>query len=200
VKKNRNLIYFPAVFAAGFLVGVFFSAWKLDTATRPAPAPSAAAGRQTQESELKTRITGLERLLEANPNNQQALIQLGNDYLDSADYEKALQSYRKAVQIDPGNADVMTDMAVAYRKLGDSKRAVEWLRKAVETNPSHAIALFNLGLVLRDDMKDSAGALNAWEQFLEKADDSPHSVMVRPWVKKLRDEVSAAGSEQPKAK
>jgi len=198
VKKNRGLIYFPVVFAAGFLAGVFFSAWKLDTVDRPASAPPAAVREQTQQSELQIRIAGLERLLEANPNNLQALIQLGNDYFDSGDYEKAVQSYRKALQIDPKNADVMTDTATGYRKLGEPKEAVTWLRKAVETEPGHAIALFNLGLVLRDDMKDNAGALKAWEGFLEKAGDSPHAVMVRPWVKKLRDEMASAAKAQPK--
>lgn len=198
MKKNPGLIYFPVVFAAGFLAGVFFSAWKLDTAVKPASSPPPAVREQTQQSELQTRIAGLERLLEANPNNLQALIQLGNDNFDSGDFEKAVQWYQKALQIDPKNADVMSDTATGYRKLGDSKEAVTWLQKAVETDPAHAIALFNLGLVLRDDMKDNSGALKAWEQFLEKAGDSPHAVMVRPWVKKLRDEKAAGATVQPK--
>ena len=35
------------------------------------------------------------------------------------------------------------------------------------------MALFNLGIVLRDDLKDYPGALKAWETFLQKAGDSP---------------------------
>lgn len=200
MKKNRGLIYFVPVFVGGFLAGVFFSAWKLDTAGRPSPGPVPSAREQTRQSELETRITGLERVLEANPNNLQAVAQLGNDYFDTGDYEKAVQLYLKALQLDPRNVDLMTDMATAYRKLGDSKEAVTWLRKAVETDPAHAIALFNLGLILRDDMKDNPGALKAWEQFLEKAGDSPHAVMVRPWVKKLRDEKATAAPQQPNSK
>ena len=46
-------------------------------------------------------------MLKANPDNIEALIQLGNDYFDIGEYPKSVEAYDKALQIDPGNAEVL---------------------------------------------------------------------------------------------
>jgi len=198
VKKTGGFVAFLVVFAAGFVAGILFSSWKLDSAGVPGPGQRKEAREEDRASELRNRIAAVEQMLQANPDNLPALIQLGNDYFDAGDFQKAVEAYSKALRIDPGNADVMTDMAIGHRRLGNPQEAVKWFRKAVETQPDHAIALFNLGIVLRDDLKDNAGALKAWEGFLEKAGDSPHAVMVRPWVKKLREAAGTPSTETGK--
>lgn len=194
MKKNRLLSY-TAIFAAGFLAGIVFSAWKLDGRPAPAPGPvsSSEDAAQSQQAQIQSRIAGIQRMLDADPGNLEALVQLGNDYFDTGNYEKAVEYYRKSLTINPSNPDVITDMAVAYRKIGNSQEAVNGFRKALDIDADHSIALFNLGLVLRDDLKDDKGAVEAWERFLQKAGDSPHAVMVRPWVKKLREKTGSGG-------
>jgi hypothetical protein len=61
-------------------------------------------------------------------------------------------------------------------------------------DPNQTLAMFNLGIVLRDDKKDLPGALKVWKTFLDKAPDSPHAVMIRPWVKQLEEKL---GSKEP---
>jgi len=178
-------------FAAGFLAGIVFSAWKLDTALQPTPGKTPPAQQTNKRAELEKRIAGVEKMLAKNPGNVSALVQLGNDHFDLGNHDKAIEAYANALKIDPNNADVITDMGIAYRRLGKPEQAVTNFRKALEANPNHTTALFNLGIVLRDDLKDYAGALKAWEAFLEKAKDSPFSVMVQPWVTQLREKVSA---------
>jgi cytochrome c-type biogenesis protein CcmH/NrfG len=180
-----------AVFAAGFLAGVVFSAWKLDSSVKPLPATPAKTPQADKRTELQKRIAGIEKMLAKNPDNSAALVQLGNDYFDVGNFKKAIAAYNKALKLDPGNADVMTDMGIAFRRNGEPKEALASFRKALEANPNHTTALFNLGIVLRDDAKDYKGALEAWETFLEKAKDSPFAVMVRPWVKQLREKTSS---------
>lgn len=191
MKKPKSLISLAAIFAAGFLAGVVFSAWKLDSSVQQAPVSPAKAPMADKGAELQKRIAGIEKMLAKNPNNPTALVQLGNDSFDVGNFKKAIDAYRKALKLDPDNADVMTDLGIAFRRSGEPKEALASFRKALDANPNHTTALFNLGLVLRDDVKDYAGALKAWEAFLQKATDSPFAVMVRPWVKQLRDKTGS---------
>jgi len=200
LKKSRSLLSWLVIFLAGFVAGIVFSAWKLDTSTGPA-APSSGEAAQGSKTELANRIVGLEEMLAKTPDNVEARIQLGNDYFDSRNYEKAVEAYQKAVKINPKNADVITDMGIAYRRLGKHNEAVEAFKRAVGVDPGHAVALFNLGIVYRDDLKNLPAAIKAWEAFLEKAGDAPHAVMVRPWLKRVRDQLAkgaSKGKDQPR--
>ncbi len=191
LKNSRSLMSLIAFFAAGFLAGVVFSAWKLDSVFQGTSERNQPPQQANKRAELEKRIAGMEKMLAKNPGNVTALVQLGNDYFDLGNYDKALEAYTNALKIDPSNADVMTDMGIAYRRVGKPKEAVSSFRKALEVDPNHTTALFNLGIVLRDDFKDYAGALKAWEAFLEKAKGSPFSVMVQPWVQQLREKTRA---------
>lgn len=185
---KRGAFSWVVIFAAGFVAGVVFSAWKLDNLT-PRQAPTAA-----RNDEREQRIEGLEKMLAKTPDNVDALIQLGNDLFDGGNYHKAIEAYDKALRITPDNPDVLTDLGISYRRLGQADKAAALFQQAVKVDPNHAIALFNLGIVYRDDLKDLPAALKAWETFLEKAGNSPHAVMVRPWVQQLKEKLGASGS------
>jgi tetratricopeptide (TPR) repeat protein len=152
------------------------------------------AREQDLHAELQTRIAGLEKMLSVKPDDLGVLIQLGNDNFDLGNHSKAVEYYQKSLTIDPRNPDVITDMGISYRKLGKPEESVKAFKKALEVDQNHALALFNMGIVLRDDLKDYEAALKAWETFLKVAEDSPHSVMVRPWVKQLKDRISGAAA------
>jgi len=196
VKTTRGLAYLVCAFMAGFVAGIVFSAWKLEKAEAPGHEKPIAQKEQNGQEQLRKRIAGLEKMLSVNPNNLRALVQLGNDYFDIQSYDKAVETYGKALKIDPKDADVLTDMGIAYRRMGKPQEAVAAFRSAVDADPQHALALFNMGIVLRDDLKDYASALKAWETFLEKAGETPHAVMVRPWVEQLRAKVSESPQRQ----
>ncbi|MDQ7783937.1 MAG: tetratricopeptide repeat protein [Desulfomonilaceae bacterium] len=189
MKNSRSLISLTALFVAGFLAGVVFSAWKLDSVVPQTPDKKPPPKQTSKRAEIEKRIAGVKKMLADDPGNLTALVQLGNDYFDIGNFEDAITAYSDALKIDPKNADVITDMGIAYRRLRKPQEAVDSFRRALEANPNHTTALFNLGIVLRDDIKDYDGALKAWETFMEKAKDSPFSVMVRPWVQQLREKV-----------
>ena len=193
--KNRSFVSWLGIFVAGFVCGVVFSAWKLDKHGAPESVSAPGMREKSTTSDVRSRIAGLEKMLAVNPNNAEALVQLGNDYFDMGNYEKAVEIYQRSLAVDPRNPDVIADMGVAYRKMGKSKEAADAFRKALEVDPDHALALFNLGIVLRDDLKDYPAALKAWETFLQKAGDSPHAVMVRPWVKQLREKTESVPTQ-----
>ena len=188
MKNTGTFVTWIAIFVAGFLSGVGFSAWKLDTSSESvSKAQTNVQAAPDQISEIRNRIAGLEKMVIAQPNNVDAVVQLANDYFDVGDYEKAVEIYQKAITLDPNNTDAITDMGVAYRRLKRPDDSVAAFRKALSARPDHALALFNMGIVLKDDLKKPDEALVAWEKFLEVAQDSPHSVMVKPWVQQLKD-------------
>lgn len=191
MKKTGSLIGLFLVFIAGLLTGIGISAWKLDGGSVTNHQGQKEAKESDAKDDIKGRIAGLERMLAASPSNLEALIQLGNDYFDTGQFNKAIDTYEKALQIDGKNADVITDTGVAYRRVGKSNESVRLFRKALEIDPNHTLAMFNLGIVLRDDNKDLPGALKVWKDFLEKSPDGPHAVMIRPWVKQLEEKLGS---------
>jgi cytochrome c-type biogenesis protein CcmH/NrfG len=194
MKKPPSLLSWVLVFGAGFLAGIVFSAWKLESLEKAAR-PSSEERQIAAKGNVQGRITDLEKAVAANPESLRDLILLGNEYFDTGRHEKAVETYQKALRLDPRNADVVTDMGVSYRKLGQPEGAVAAFRRALEIDPNHIIALFNLGIVYRDDLKNPEEALKAWEAFLQKAPDAPHAVMVRPWVNQLQQKLWSGGSE-----
>ena len=102
-----------------------------------------------------------------NPQNTQAWIQLGNEYFDSGQNEKAIHAYRKALELDPTNANVWTDMGIMYRRSGNPQEAIRAFDRAIEADPKHEPSRLNKGIVLLHDMDDFDGAIAAWEGLIE---------------------------------
>jgi tetratricopeptide (TPR) repeat protein len=197
MKSSNSIVYIIVVFVIGFISGTIFSAWKLENVGGIPERKESHPAKQDAQAELRTRIAGLEKMLSVKKDEPDIYVQLGNDYFDLGEHEKAIQYYTTALTYVPNNADVMTDLAISYRKSGKPQQAVKYLQQAIDKDPNHSIAMFNLGIILRDDLKDETGALKIWETFLEKSPDSPHAVMIRPWVKQLQERVTSKTGEAP---
>jgi cytochrome c-type biogenesis protein CcmH/NrfG len=112
-------------------------------------------------------IAALEQETRTNPQNAEAWIQLGNEFFDSDQFEKAIQAYHKSLELKPNNADVWTDLGIMYRRSGKPEEAIKKFDKAIGVDPKHEIARLNKGIVLLHDLKDTDGALKAWEELIE---------------------------------
>jgi Tfp pilus assembly protein PilF len=134
--------------------------------------------------EIKT----LESALKKNPKDLSALIRLGNTYMDTKRYDKAIEMYQRALEIDPKNANVRVDMGTCYRGIGSSDIAVEQYRKVIAEQPNHPNAHLNLGIVLFDDMKQYPEAIKELEKFLEIEPNSPRAGNIRNLVEQLKQQ------------
>ena len=165
VRKETFWLVTLLALAVGFFGGVMFGVFKTDTAEmpgRPAPAPTQAA-----DSDNSSMIAALEKETRSNPGNLEAWVELGNSYFDSNQYDKAIGAYRKALEINPDNANVWTDMGVMYRRNDNPQEAIKAFDKAIEADPKHEVSRMNKGIVLLHDLKDTDGAIKAWEGLLE---------------------------------
>ncbi len=162
MRKETALLFSLLALAVGFFGGVFFGVYKSGPTTQSGPGPVASA-----QNDVSGQIAALEKETRQSPANLKAWIDLGNLYFDSEQFEKAIQAYRKALDIKPDNADVLTDMGVMYRKSGRPEEAIKAFDQAVAVNPRHEVSRLNKGIVLLHDLKDTAGAIKAWEGLLE---------------------------------
>jgi len=165
VRKETFWLVTLLALSVGFFGGVMFGVFKTDTVEmpgRPAPAPTQAA-----DPDKAGMIAALEKETRSNPGNLEAWVELGNSYFDSNQYEKAIGAYRKALEINPANANVWTDMGVMYRRNGNPQEAINAFDKAIEADPKHEVSRMNKGIVLLHDLKDTDGAIKAWEGLLE---------------------------------
>lgn len=167
VKKETVVLIAGVATAAGFFMGVVFSAYK---APQKMPVQSSAPTAQSAENrkpsvELAARIFELEKQTAQNSENAAFWIQLGNLYFDTDNYPKAIDAYKKSLALAP-NANVWTDLGVMYRRNGQPTEAVKAFDKAVQIDPKHETARFNKGIVLLHDLNDMKGAVEAWEDLV----------------------------------
>ncbi len=168
--KIQTILLIVITMAIGALGGTIFTNAKKDLATE----------NQTITPNLPVnylqKIMDLEAILDKDPNNHNALVQLGHNYFDSNQPNKAIQTYAKALTIDGNDPNVLTDQGIMYRRVGKFDNAIDNFEKANKLDPNHVQSLYNLGIVYRDDLVNSIKAKEAWTRYLvispigEKAD------------------------------
>ena len=174
------------LFAAGCFFAGIGGGWLLSEARSVAPrpetvvaapsaAPAVARANATDTAPLLAR-------LQADPNNPDLLISLGNLYYDAQRFPAAVDYYARALSIRPADADVRTDMGTAYWYMGDADRAIAEFRQALLSRPDNANTLFNLGLVTLQGKNDAAGAIADWKKLLATNPDYPQRQQVEQMI------------------
>lgn len=180
---------------AGLILGVFIgyqagstTSPKSTSAGMPPPAinvPPAGAGDGHQ-----ARIASLQSIVARDPKNVQAWVQLGNDYFDTHQPQKAVEAYGRALELEPHNPDVLTDQGIMYRELGQFEKAIENFQKANRADPKHVQSLFNMGVVLSSDLKQPTKAIEVWTKVIQVAPQSDQAAQARRAI----DELKGAGA------
>lgn len=185
--------YVLAVFS--LLLGVALGYLFRGSASQPAQAATAVAtqqvGMQDQQAQAQAALgQATAPLLEAvnkNPNDYDALVNLGNVYYDAQQYPNAIQYYERALVIHPENPDVRTDMATAYWYSGNADKALAEMQISLKNQPNHPQTLFNLGWIRWQGKADAKGAVQAWEQLLKANPDYPQKEQVQKYIAKAKE-------------
>ena len=190
MKKEYAFLAIAIAFVAGIVVGVITTVI-YDEKTHPEhiatqQQPPGAMPPAATPADIQKQITPLLSILKDDPKNLKALIELGNAYFDSAQFDKAIETYAKALAIDPQNADVRTDMGIMYRRKGNFDRAIEEFKKAAEDDPKHVNSRYNLGIVYLHDKGDLRSAVKAWEDYLKVEPSGPRADNIRNQMGKMK--------------
>jgi len=161
-----------------------------------APAASqqdvSAQSQQSAQAEaaLAQAVAPFVEAVRQNPNDFDALVQLGNMYYDARQYPSAIQYYERAVKIHPENPDVRTDMGTAYWYSGNIEKALSELQTSLKYRPGHPQTLFNLGWIRWQGKADPKGAVEAWEALLKANPDYPQKQQVEQNIAKAKEHAS----------
>ena len=193
-------------FIAGLIVGVIImnftgTSGTSGTSGGGSGAPAPITGDQQpgpDRIKLSREISQLEDIVKKDPNNYQALVQIGNNNFDLGEAQKAVDAYTKALAIKGDDPNVLTDLGVMYRQLKDFQKALAAFRKAAAASPTHPQSRKNIGVVLMHDLNDPKGAIAAWEDYLRVAPNDPDAENIRRSIEELRNQV-AGGTDLDKA-
>ena len=117
-----------------------------------------------------TAVSDIERLksvLNHNPDDIAAAVNLGNIYYDQGEAAQAIVYYSYALRIDTNQPDVWTDMGTMYWRNGDVAFAERAYRHVLKTNAGFGNAYINLGLLLRDAKHNLGQACALWKELVE---------------------------------
>lgn len=178
----------------GFAAGVLTQSMLAPAASQAPPAamvaPPAAAVQGLPPGavsmEARQALDDLRSHLDHEPDDVDARLRLANALFDAGHHAEAIPEYQRVLAVRPGDADVRTDLGVSQRESGQSAQAAASFRQALVDSPRHANAQFNLGVVLAYDLGDKAGAIAAWERFLDLETDPQRQAQVRQALAELR--------------
>lgn len=153
--------------------------------------PPRGAGEEAVNLNALSEIENYKEILRRDPNNLQALINIGNLYFDTRQDLLAIEHYQRSLSLDPRNVNVRTDMAVCYRRRGNPDKAIEELKKVISIDPRHPQSRYNLGVILIHDKNDIEGGIQAWEGLLENVPDYPYRDSLKAEITRMRTMVES---------
>jgi len=150
----------------------------------PAAGAAGAAERPTGPAD-PDEVRTLESLAAKDKANVQARVELGNLYMDHAQYEEAARWYREALALKPDDNDVRVDLGACLVNLGRAPDAIAEFDRALKNDPGHKKALFNKGLALMQSGRQQE-AVAVWDGLLKRYPGDPQLQGLQGQIDRIR--------------
>ena len=177
--KKETIILVLLVLGIGILSGMIFTNAKKDSVGNN---PSVAAAPSI---DYRQKIQALEKVVQQEPRNRNAWVQLGHNYFDSDQPVQAIDAYDQALALDGNDPNVLTDQGIMYRKVGLTDKAIANFSTANKLSPRHIQSLYNLGIVYRYDTKELDKAKEVWSRYLEITPTGDGAEQVRAMLNQM---------------
>ena len=185
VRQSLNFLQswkLPASVAiVGITLIIIFKSPRQDSAPGATPAGTQGAMPPGHEEIVKL-IQDLQKQVDENPKDKDALLKLANAYYDQKIFPRAITFYNQYLVLNPSDANARVDLGTSYFQMGltDSTQreqylasAISVMEKALTYAPKHQLAFYNLGMVnLHTGDMDKA---NEWFKKCVKADSTSES-------------------------
>jgi tetratricopeptide (TPR) repeat protein len=102
---------------------------------------------QVEQGRYEEAISGLQRVIEVEPNTAIAYVQLGTAYTRMKQYEKALPALRKAVELKADSGLAQYELGLALFETGNWNEAAPQFEQVIARMPRWADAQFSLASV-----------------------------------------------------
>lgn len=103
------------------------------------------------------------------PDMLEGMLQAARTSLFAGRYGEAIAAYQAVLKRDPKNVDALTHLGLIVAIGGHADTALETLDRALAIDPDYPPALLYRGQVLYEAKQDVAGAVKAWERFVQVA-------------------------------
>jgi predicted Zn-dependent protease len=110
--------------------------------------PMGAAGGNPMAA-VQQQLATLKAAIEKDPKNFDALVQLGDMYMDAAKFPQAIDYLDRALAVHD-DANVRTDLGICYKQTGQPASALAEFERAASMAPDQWQPLFNQAIVLND--------------------------------------------------
>jgi cytochrome c-type biogenesis protein CcmH/NrfG len=184
--KIESILFAVGGMLFGVIVGWIIGAQQQPgRAAAPVAAPAAqapAGGGQPQQQAAvldEGRVQALQTIINNDPKNAEARVQLANTYFDGERYQDAIKWYEEALQLDPKNVNASTDLGVSYYYTNNPDRALKQFDHSLSIDPKHTKTLLNQGIVRAFGKQDLDGATASWQRVVELAPDSQEGQAAR---------------------
>ena len=105
----------------------------------------------------------IERILR-DGDSAEAHVMMGTTYLTGAEYDKALNEFKRAVELNPKLPYVNSFYGQTLVRMGDTEEAMAAFRREIEINPNDFDSYLQMGVLLKKDQK-----LDESRDFLRRA-------------------------------
>jgi len=156
-----------------------------DSETQSQPARPQITPEQ-QKAMVQKAVEPLLATLKTNPDDFNTIVKIANVYYDGRQFPDAIEYYKRAVKLQPHNSDVLTDLGTSIWYTGDADHAIADFEEALKYRPDHPGTLFNLGVVRWQGKMDPKGAVQAWEQLLERNPNYPQRQQIEEYIARAK--------------
>ncbi len=148
------------------------------------------------KSYLKLNMKGLafhhlKKAITVDQRNMAAQMNLGSFYLHYKDYNRAGIQFQKVLLVAPASVHAKAGLATVLYRKGEYDRSLKLFNEVLKVNPNHKLALFNAGLVLKENnfaQKNLKQSLKHFERLLDLvADDRKTYELAYNKIVEVRD-------------
>lgn len=134
---------------------------------------------------------------------------IGRIYSETRRWEEARSAFNLAYERSPLSPRIVTSIALAGFHAGKVKMAHSYLTQALDLDSNYPPALYNMGVLCRDRLKNRGKAVIYFQKYVKVTDDSRHAEIARQFLaqkpvvvakkieKKISDEKKVVSDSKP---
>jgi tetratricopeptide (TPR) repeat protein len=139
---------------------------------RTRPLELYAATLQAKAGDLPGAVAFVQKLIDADPDNDELHYNLGVIYGEAKQHDRAIESMRKALALNPDNASALNFIGYTWAERGENlDEAERMIVRAIELRPEDGFIVDSLGWVyyMRARPLVQSGRLDAAQAYIDRA-------------------------------
>lgn len=159
-KDYRQVILIAWVLIILVLIGIFFLVGL--NSNQP------TANQTEANADVQQRINQWQQKLAQNPNDVDALIELGFAYYDGYLFKEAAATFEKAVSLAPNNQEAVAALGLAYESLNKPNEALQQYERALQIKPDFDFPKVRKARLLAEGRGEYAQAAQLLKEVVDK--------------------------------